>query len=57
MIKHVPDGNYHAFIRAKELDPKFDFQYYLEARHDSGGEFWPNWQIETPYVVVPVVSP
>lgn len=57
MVKQAEDGSYQVQIRASEIDPRFDFQYYLEARHSAGGEFWPKWQLETPYVVVPVVSP
>ncbi|MEW4564836.1 hypothetical protein AB1K70_20010 [Bremerella sp. JC770] len=57
MTKLEEDGTYQAVIGAGEVDPRFDFQYYLEARHATGGQFWPKWQLETPYVVVPVVSP
>lgn len=45
-------GSYEGAIPAGEVDPQFDFQYYLEARVAHGGTFWPDWQKETPYVVV-----
>ena len=48
------EGSWSATILGGEIDPRFDFQYYLEARVATGGTFWPRWVEETPYVVVPV---
>ncbi|WP_437228591.1 hypothetical protein SH661x_000982 [Planctomicrobium sp. SH661] len=56
MTDEAGTGTYRAQINASEIDPQFDLQYYLEARHATGGEFWPHWQNETPYIVVPVRS-
>ncbi len=47
-------GVYSATIPGGEIDPAYDFQYYLEARVAHGGTFWPHWEQETPYVVVAV---
>jgi hypothetical protein len=48
------DGSrYRAEIPAAEIDPRWDFMYYLEAfdrRHN--GASYPNLETETPYVVV-----
>lgn len=57
MTKTGEEGMYQAKINSREIDPGFDFQYYIEARHSAGGTFWPRWQDETPYVVVPVIYP
>ena len=48
------EGAWRATIPGGEIDPRFDFQYYLEARVATGGTFWPRWIRETPYVVVSV---
>jgi hypothetical protein len=56
LVKSENDDTYRGVIPAGEINPQFDFQYYFEARHDSGGRFWPDWQNETPYVVVSVIS-
>jgi hypothetical protein len=48
------DGTYATHIPGGEIDSRFDFLYYLEARVAHGGTFWPDWQHETPYIVVPV---
>lgn len=54
LMQPTGDGAYTATIPAAEIDPRFDFLYYLEARVAHGGTFWPDWQRETPYVVVQV---
>jgi hypothetical protein len=56
LVKSENDDTYRGVIPAGEINSQFDFQYYFEARHDSGGRFWPDWQNETPYVIVPVIS-
>jgi hypothetical protein len=43
-----------AWIPGSEIDSRFAFLYYLEARVAHGGTFWPDWQRETPYAIVPV---
>ncbi|UUO04866.1 hypothetical protein M4951_15885 [Blastopirellula sp. J2-11] len=57
MVEEGADGAYQAQIPAEEIDPNYDLQYYIEARHAEGGALWPNWLNETPYVVVPVIAP
>ncbi len=51
-LAKTEEGTYEGTIPAGEVDPQFDFQYYLEARVAHGGTFWPDWQKETPYIVV-----
>ena len=53
-MKPTENGSYSATIPGSEVSSRFDFQYYLEARVAQGGTFWPNWQHQTPYVVVKV---
>lgn len=44
--------NFSATIPGNELTADFDHLYYIEARVAGGGTLWPDWQRETPYVVV-----
>jgi hypothetical protein len=48
------DGTYAARIPRDDIETRFDLLYYLEARVAHGGTFWPDWQQQAPYVVVPV---
>ncbi|QDS87505.1 hypothetical protein EC9_16840 [Rosistilla ulvae] len=56
MERQGDSGTYQAVIPAEAINPSYDFQYYLEAKHETGGSFWPKWNLETPYVVVPVTE-
>ena len=53
-IRMEPTGGncFKAVIPGTELSERYDHLYYLEARIAGGGTLWPNWQRETPYVVV-----
>jgi hypothetical protein len=47
------EGVYTARIPAGDIDPKWDFMYYLEAADEAGNaRIWPDLETDTPYVVI-----
>jgi hypothetical protein len=53
-MKPTGDGTFAVSIPGSQIETRFDFLYYLEARVRQGGTFWPEWQHETPYVIVSI---
>ena len=53
-MTRTEDGAYAVVIPGSNIDPRFNFLYYLEAREAHGGTFWPDWQQQTPYIIVKV---
>ena len=51
-MKRGEGESFSATIPGDELTADFDHLYYIEARVAGGGALWPDWQRETPYVVV-----
>ncbi len=49
------DGIYVAQIPGHEVAAQYDIIYYVVARVQGGGTFWPDWQQEQPYIVVSVL--
>lgn len=44
---------YQVTIPATQIDPKFDFMYFIEVMDKEGrGRMYPDWEVEAPYVVV-----
>ncbi len=56
-MKSKGDGRFTATIPGQELTARYDHLYYIEARIAGGGTLWPDWQRETPYVVVTTMPP
>src|SRR5262249_25048104 len=56
IIPMTPTGKpdeYQAIVPADKIPPKFDFMYYIEAMDKRGtGCIWPDFEKQTPYVVV-----
>ena len=54
----LPTGSkdeYQAAVPGDHLDPKWDFMYLIEVMDNSGnGAIYPDLEMETPYVVVPL---
>jgi len=51
----VPAGEdlFHAVVPADEIDPKYDFMYFLEVMDEEGhGTIYPDLEKETPYIIV-----
>jgi hypothetical protein len=55
----VSDGNvkFRATIPGSSITPRWDLQYYFEARSKQGGLLWPSWEEGPPYYVVKVRRP
>lgn len=48
---------YEAVVPADQIDPKWDFMYYIEAVDRTGnGRIFPDFEKETPYVMVPLIG-
>jgi hypothetical protein len=56
VVSMIPKGNeYSAFIPGSAISKEFDIMYYIEAVDEHGnGIFYPNPDVEQPYVVVKV---
>ncbi len=46
---------FHAVVQASEIDPRFDFMYFLEVMDEEGhGMIYPDLEKETPYMIVKI---
>jgi hypothetical protein len=55
MVRDPATASYVARIPASFIDPAWDLMYYVEViDHDGHGRLYPDLDIETPYVIVPV---
>ncbi len=46
---------WQATISGKEILERWDTMIYVEVQYEAGGGFvWPSWEVQTPYVVIPV---
>ena len=53
MKKGPEEGVFYAVVPAREIDPKFDFMYFLEVMDQDGhGMIYPDLEKETPYIFV-----
>lgn len=51
------DGSdvYEAIVPAEQIDPRFDFMYFIEVMNEEGnGIIYPDLEVETPYIIVPL---
>jgi hypothetical protein len=55
-ISMEPDGqgNHRGVILGRDIQDRYDMLYFLEARIEGGGTLWPNWEEQTPYIVLSV---
>ena len=55
MTLDAKTDNYTARIPAAFADPKWDLMYFIEVVDQKGtGRMFPDLEVETPYVVLPV---
>ena len=55
MLPGDKPNQFEAVVPASDVDPKFDFMYFIEAMDNAGnGRIYPDLAKETPYVVVEV---
>jgi len=53
MASSAKNGFFHVTIPADQIDPTFDFMYFIEVMDNKGnGAIYPDLEIETPYVIV-----
>lgn len=54
-MKQTEDGFYSVTIPTKEIDPTYDFMYFIELMDKNGnGRIYPDLEKETPYFFVPI---
>ena len=55
MALDASTGRYVGSVAAAFIDPKWDLMYFVEIIDRNGtGRMFPNFEVEAPYIVVPV---
>jgi hypothetical protein len=53
MQNGTEEGAFHAVVPAREIDPTYDFMYFIELMDQDGhGLIYPDLEKETPYIIV-----